>query len=413
METRSGSEAPSGASSILSVLVVVLAIAAGSLWYAYSGLKTQLAQQREAQRALETERDGLKTASRSQRERITTLEAKNQALQGKLDEQVNEVQRLHASAAEALMRYQVLEAEKDALSRERSQALEQAQAIASARDGLSSELDATKKALAQAHALASERNLALEQLQQDTQARLQSLDAEKAAINQQLSAARDQATSAAAAGERLTRELASARQALGETQAAVAKQKAAFAQLQDEHARLETADLERQAELRQLQQAQRDAQQKLQALEAENTSIAHKLASTQGQAQAAATAGASLSSALDSTRQTLALARSRAADLNQSYQELLKDHSNLAATGAVRKAELDRMRAAFEAAQNEVARLTGARGIYTVQAADSLSSIAAYFYRNGNRWTDIQRENAFLAGNPDLIYAGQVLIIPK
>ena len=52
-------------------------------------------------------------------------------------------------------------------------------------------------------------------------------------------------------------------------------------------------------------------------------------------------------------------------------------------------------------------------GIYTVQSADSLSSIAAYFYRIGNRWSDIQRENDFLAEKPDLIYAGQVLIIPK
>ena len=60
-----------------------------------------------------------------------------------------------------------------------------------------------------------------------------------------------------------------------------------------------------------------------------------------------------------------------------------------------------------------VARLTGARGIYTVQSADSLSSIAAYFYCKGGRWSDIHKENEFLAENPDLIHAGQVLIIPK
>jgi len=106
-------------------------------------------------------------------------------------------------------------------------------------------------------------------------------------------------------------------------------------------------------------------------------------------------------------------ARARSAELNDSYQKLLKDHSKLTATDTARKEELTQTRASFEEAQKEVARLTGARGIHTVQAADSLSSIAAYFYRNGNRWTDIQNENEFLAANADLIYSGQVLIIPQ
>jgi hypothetical protein len=51
----------------------------------------------------------------------------------------------------------------------------------------------------------------------------------------------------------------------------------------------------------------------------------------------------------------------------------------LTTTDTARQAELARQRTAFEEAQAEVARLTGARGIYTVQNADSLSSIAAYF----------------------------------
>ncbi len=340
METKSRSTA------ILSVIIAVLAIAAGALWYAHSGLKTELAKQLDVHRALETERDGLKTESQSQRERITALGSDMQALQGSRDEKAAEVQRLSASAAESLLQYKALAAEKDAQSQQLSQALDETKAIASARDALASELGSTKKTLDDARTLSSERKVAFEQLQQ-------------------------------------------------------------------KHGQLEAADLARQAELKKMQQTQQDAQQKLQALGAENSSIAQKLAGAQGQAKAAATAGADLSRALDSTKQTLVQARARAADLNKSYEKLLKDHSKLAATDAARKAELGTMRAAFEEAQNEVARLSGGRGIYTVQTADSLSSIAAYFYRKGHRWTDIQKENDFLAGNPDLIYAGQVLIIPK
>ena len=60
-----------------------------------------------------------------------------------------------------------------------------------------------------------------------------------------------------------------------------------------------------------------------------------------------------------------------------------------------------------------MARLTGARGIYTVQDGDSLSTIAAFFYRNGQRWPDIVKANSFLISHPDLIYPKQVLIIPQ
>jgi nucleoid-associated protein YgaU len=162
-----------------------------------------------------------------------------------------------------------------------------------------------------------------------------------------------------------------------------------------------------------VQQLQQTARQKLQALGTEKETVAQKLAGVQDQAQAAAAAKAKLSRELGTTKETLEAARARSAELNKSYEKLLKDHSKLSATDAARQEELARTRIAFEEAQNEVARLTGARGIYTVQSADSLSSIAAYFYRNGNRWSDIHKANDFLAKNPDLVYAGQVLIIPN
>ena len=77
------------------------------------------------------------------------------------------------------------------------------------------------------------------------------------------------------------------------------------------------------------------------------------------------------------------------------------------------KREMVELALELEQAQREVARLSGARGIYTVQNADSLSSIAAYFYRRGHRWPEILRANDNLIDDADLIFPGMVLIIPK
>ena len=75
---------------------------------------------------------------------------------------------------------------------------------------------------------------------------------------------------------------------------------------------------------------------------------------------------------------------------------------------------LEGLRAELEEAQSELAYLTGAHGIYTVQPGDSLSSISAYFYRNGNRWPDVLEANSQIVGdNPDLIYTGMTLILPQ
>jgi chromosome segregation ATPase len=348
-----------------------------------------------------------------------------------------ELEKLQQLQQDAQTNLQTLNAEKVAAAQQLAEVQDQVKTAASAGATLTRELGSAKQALGEAQASVAQGKTALaqlqqkyaqlettdasrqaelkklQQLQQDAQTNLQTLNAEKVATAQKLTGAQDQVKAATAAGEALKLELGSARACLAEAQASAAQQEVAFKRLQEKHARLETADLARQAELTQMQKSQQDTQQKLQARNAEKEVIVQKLAAVQDQAKAAVTAGASLSRELGSTKQTLDDARTRSAELNKSYEKLLKEHSNLAATDVTRQGELAGMRAAFEEAQNEVARLTGARGIYTVQAADSLSSIAAYFYRNGGRWTDIQTENEFLAANPDLIYAGQVLIIPK
>lgn len=153
-------------------------------------------------------------------------------------------------------------------------------------------------------------------------------------------------------------------------------------------------------------------QQKNSELSAGMEKLAQGLAQTEREASAAAAARAELSRELQTTARTLDEAKARSAELNKSYEGLLKDKSQLAASDAAHRAALERTRKSFEEIQGEIARLTGARGIYTVQAADSLSTIAAFFYRDGSRWPDIFEANAHLIDHPDLIYPEQVLIVP-
>jgi nucleoid-associated protein YgaU len=121
----------------------------------------------------------------------------------------------------------------------------------------------------------------------------------------------------------------------------------------------------------------------------------------------------SLTERLERTAYELDVAEKLASDLTSQYATLLQETAELDEIGDAQQSQLRTTRNSLEQAQNEVARLTGARGIYTVQPADSLSSIARFFYRNGNRWSDIAMANRFLiGGNPDLIYPGMVLVVP-
>ncbi len=116
---------------------------------------------------------------------------------------------------------------------------------------------------------------------------------------------------------------------------------------------------------------------------------------------------------LASISENLDQAKGRAAELNSLYEKSLMEQSTLAQQDAAVREDLEKLRKAFEEAQAEVARLAGARGIYTVQGNDNLWRIAHFFYRDGLRWQDVFEANSFLISHPDLIYTGQVLIIPK
>ena len=116
---------------------------------------------------------------------------------------------------------------------------------------------------------------------------------------------------------------------------------------------------------------------------------------------------------LESTANALGAAQARATALTDELGVLLDEQEGLQETTQAQRDALQAVRQQLEETQNEIARLTGARGIYTVQPGDSLSSIATFFYRNGNRWPDILAANANLIDSPDLIFAGMVLIVPQ
>ncbi len=149
-----------------------------------------------------------------------------------------------------------------------------------------------------------------------------------------------------------------------------------------------------------------------QSLASENETLKKALALTREKAKASAAEGEALARKLGAAGRTLEQAQSRAAELDKRYEALLMERTTLAEREARRRTELVETKRALEEAQGEVARLMGARGIYTVQNGDSLSVIAAFFYRNGFRWPDIFKANSYLISHPDLIYPMQLLIIP-
>ena len=106
-------------------------------------------------------------------------------------------------------------------------------------------------------------------------------------------------------------------------------------------------------------------------------------------------------------------ARAEAAALTADLEAALEEREGLEEVTEAQREELAVIRADLRATQNRVAELRDARGIYTVQPADSLSSIATFFYRDGYRWPDILAENDNLIDEPDLIFPGMVLVIPR
>ncbi len=156
------------------------------------------------------------------------------------------------------------------------------------------------------------------------------------------------------------------------------------------------------------------------ALESERTALAADVAALVVDREALAqqlslaeVRGERTAAQLETTADQLGDAQARATGLTDELSTLLEEQEGLQETTQAQRDALQVVRRELETTQNEIARLTGARGIYTVQPGDSLSSIATFFYRNGNRWPDILEANTNLIDAPDLIFAGMVLIVPE
>lgn len=156
-------------------------------------------------------------------------------------------------------------------------------------------------------------------------------------------------------------------------------------------------------EVQALKARQTEAEARAAELGAANQRLTRDLGTITTQRAAMRSEQQVLMTQLAATGQDLGQAKQRAFDLNKTYTSLLSEKDQLVMASAKRKAELDATRKALESAQTEIARLTGARGIYTVQTVDSLSSVAAFFYRDGTRWPDVFKANELLITNPDQI----------
>ena len=49
---------------------------------------------------------------------------------------------------------------------------------------------------------------------------------------------------------------------------------------------------------------------------------------------------------------------------------------------------------------------------YIVKAGDTLSQLAALYYRDGLKWMKIYKANSVTMDNPNFIYVGQKIVIP-
>ncbi|MFZ9626315.1 MAG: LysM peptidoglycan-binding domain-containing protein, partial [Burkholderiaceae bacterium] len=155
-----------------------------------------------------------------------------------------------------------------------------------------------------------------------------------------------------------------------------------------------------------MQQSLDQVRVSLQNAAAERDALAAELAAVR--ARAAAT-----DRELQQSSGNLEQEQKRASDLTDRLAAAVSEQSRLRTSTDAQRAEIAAISAALADAQAKVARLTGARGIYTVQDGDSLSSIALFFYRNAYRWPGIAQANKHLINHPDKIFPAMVLIIPR
>jgi len=268
------------------------------------------------------------------------------------------------------------EAQAAIIAKQRDQALKDLSAAQSKIDALTSQLDAARAE--SDRAAASETQVAdLQAKISDLQGQLDTANGDATRLKDQLSASQDALTKARGERDALMSQLVQAQTDRAGMQAQLTKAQQATAALKADVAQA---------------QSERDA-------------LRSQLATTQQQ-------GSELALQLQQTSGSLQDAQDRAASLTRDLRSVLQNQQGLQQLTQAQRNELADVRLRLEAAQGQVARLTGARGIYTVQQADSLWSIAQFFYHDGSRWPAILQANRHLIDKPQLIFPDMVLIVP-
>ncbi len=95
----------------------------------------------------------------------------------------------------------------------------------------------------------------------------------------------------------------------------------------------------------------------------------------------------------------------------QAYKRFRLTEEQRRRSPAARK-NREKVKLALQQAQNELARLVGARGVHVVAPGETLMSIAGHHYRDGRRWPEILEANRHLLDRPEQTRPGLVLVIP-
>jgi len=207
--------------------------------------------------------------------------------------------------------------------------------------------------------------------------------------------------------------VASARQVQTERDAAVASARQVQTERDAAVASARQVQTERDAAVASARQVQAELQQRLEQSQVAQRSAASERDSMVTDLARAREQLASIDRDLKQNTGNLEQEQKRASDLTDRLSAALGEQSKLRQSTDAQRAEIASISAALAQAQAKVALLTGARGIYTVQEGDSLSSIALYFYRNASRWPGVAQANRHLINHPDKIFPAMVLIIPK
>ena len=356
----------------------------------------------ELQVRLEASGDALEQVQRAHDiavERVQTLEA----------ELVQErAGRAAAVAAEEALfaKYAELEnalAERRASDKQREGRLQTLRAtheeLASERDRLMAERDRFATELQSARSISSAENTRLSAELRKAHSRVDQLVAERDDL-------RTRAVELENAGDGTRDELARVRKSLAKERDGAAALSVQLTRERSEKSRIEQENREVLANFDTVERKRNDLRAEFEAMANERRRLALRLNELEGTTVA-------LRRTASTAAGELGRAQSMAADLNTRYEKLLTEKATLNHLNDARLTEIERIRVALEDAQRDVARLTNAHGIYTIKEGDSLSTVAAFFYANGNYWPRIAEANRFLIGdNPDLIFAGMVLIIP-